>query len=222
MKLTIWKPFDASLITQPFAGNANPLYHGQGLKGHTGIDYAGEYGTPIPATVENAYVYSLLNKDNPNLGKYRGVCTIWDDKESDTSYEVIYGHCSKIIAKVGTYTNPGDIVALVGNTGDVYANGNAVTIEERNAGSHAGSHLHFQVRALVRVKTTSTDKQYLYDGNGLLNRNGSYYEVVDYTNGYNGCVDPSTFFNLYNANQYTKVVSILMQLIELLTRYTGK
>jgi peptidoglycan hydrolase-like protein with peptidoglycan-binding domain len=35
----------------------------------------------------------------------------------------------------------------------------------------------------------------VYDGNGLLKYKDSFLEVVDYDNGYNGCVDPEPFFD---------------------------
>lgn len=36
--------------------------------------------------------------------------------------------------------------------------------------------------------------QYVYDAKGLFKRDGFYYEIVDYENGYHGCVDPAQFF----------------------------
>lgn len=179
------------LISQGFGGNANPLYAGQGLKGHTGIDFAYPYGAPIPSFID-AYCYSVLNKDNPNLDYYRAVFTLVE--EGGFVYEVSYGHCSQIFATPQKSIKQGVVLANVGNSGDVYQYGARVSKEKKDAGSHAGAHLHFQVRKCVRSQMTEADKRYINDASGILDYHGSWLEIVDYNNGYNGCIDPSSFF----------------------------
>lgn len=190
MKLT--SPFPKSYITQGFGGNANTLYAGQGLKGHTGIDYAtiNFHGTAIPSAAD-AWCYSTMNDGNPNPDYYRAVFTIVDDP--DYSYEISYGHCSRIVVQEGRVAE-GQHLADIGNTGDCYVGGRRVTKEEKLAGSTAGSHLHFQVRKCVRRKDRRSGYQYLRNSNGYYRKDGFYYEIVDYNNGYNGCVDPAQFF----------------------------
>lgn len=216
MKLT--PPFQ--LITQGFGENANDSYAAAGLKGHTGIDFgfAGDmYGKPIPATV-TALCYSILNKDNPNLNAYRAVYQVFDDK--DFSYEISYGHCSAIFAKPGETLALGDVVGYVGNAGTVYRWGKFVTLEEKQAGSHAGSHLHFQVRKLKKVKERSAKKKYLMTENGYYKKGGYYYEIVDYHNGYNGCIDPAQFFEepQYQFTRDLTVGSVGQDVVELQKR----
>jgi murein DD-endopeptidase MepM/ murein hydrolase activator NlpD len=187
------KPFP--IIGQVFGANATPLYAAQGLKGHPGIDFGADWGAPIKCATDSK-CYSVLSKNNPNLMAYRAVCTIVDD--INWSYEVIYGHCSDIYAIPGNNLTTGQIIGLVGNTGDVFSNGVEVTNAEKLAGSHAGSHLHFQVRRLIKESATiplDPTKHYVNDGFGLLTFNGSHYYAPDWNNGYNGCVDPAQFFS---------------------------
>lgn len=184
-------PFPLTTISQGFGKNFNHFYAAQGLKGHTGIDFVVPYDTPIPSAVD-AYCYSILNKGNPNLARYRGVFTIVD--ESDFSYEVSYGHCNKMFAEVGNVYETGKALATIGNSGDVFSFGKEVSTAEKQAGSKKGAHLHFQVRKLKRVPMTNAGKQYILDSKGLFSRNGMLYEVVDYNNGYHGCIDPAQLF----------------------------
>jgi murein DD-endopeptidase MepM/ murein hydrolase activator NlpD len=177
-------------LTQPFAANANPSYKGAGLKGHSGEDYTIGFKKDIRATVTGE-VYSLLNIVNPDPDKYRAVFQIID--EPDFSYEVSYGHIVKAYVYVGQIVKAGELIATEGNYGTSYSNGILVTADQKATGK--GTHLHFQVRKCIRVKKKSSKKQYLKDLNGFLKRNEFFYEVVDYDNGYNGCVDPAQFYS---------------------------
>lgn len=219
MKLYIFKPYPESLITQRFGDNANPLYAGEGLKGHTAFDYGVAYGTPIPNCIENSFVYSFLNKENPDLTRYRAVCTMWDDPDTLYSFELIYGHCSAIQGVLGSRPKVNEQLASVGNTGDVYSGNHYVTGAEKAAGSTAGAHLHFQLRQCLRTKTLRNDRQYILDGNGMLQRNGYFYEVVNYENGYNGCISPQPFFHDILAQNYVKDIGILQSLVKQLSDY---
>lgn len=197
--MNLYRPFAASLITQTFDKNANPLYKGQGLKGHTGEDYGGAWGTPIRNCATEAYVYAVKHRDNPDPTAYRAVYTLVQDGQD--WYEVSYGHCSTMTAEVGKTYYDGDILAFMGNTGDVYSGGKAVSKEARLKGSKAGTHLHFQVRAVKRVSKASSKKKYLNDGHGLLKKDGYFFEIPTYNNGYNGCVDPTPFYRDMTAEE---------------------
>lgn len=190
MRLT--RPFAKSTITQYFGDNATPLYATEGLTGHSGEDYGVPWGTPVPCAADNSYCYSTINKDNPDLSKYRTPCFIVED--STGVYEIIYGHASDILAVPGKTYNIGDIVSRVGNTGEVYMGQHEVTSAEKLSPGHPGAHLHFQVRLLTKVKKMSSGKQYVVDGNGILRKEGWFYEVVNYNNGLNGCINPEPFF----------------------------
>lgn len=203
-------PFPLNTISQGFGGTAVNYNSLTGTIGHPGIDFAIPWGTPIPFATD-AYCYSVMSKDNPNLMAYRAVFTIVD--EADVSYEISYGHCSEIVAKPATWVKQGDIAADVGNTGDVFVGGVEVTAVQKLAGSHAGAHLHFQVRVLKKVVAglpLDASKHYVNDGFGILTTNGYHYEVPNWNNGYNGCVDPAPFFATETAptNDYDKLVAI--------------
>lgn len=213
--LEVWYPYLKSLISQGFAANANPLYKGQGLKGHPALDFGAPWGDPIPNTVDNSYCFSVLNRDNPDPTKYRAIFMLVETKAG--IYEVSYGHCSEITAKVGNTYMAGDIIGKVGNTGAVYSGGIEVTKEARLKGSKAGAHVHYQVRLLEKV-AKKTGRQLIYDGNGVLKRKGFYYEVPNYNNGYNGCVDPTPFWNGYYAGDAKKRKGAVQNLIDLLKK----
>jgi len=197
MKLEIYLPAPLSRVTQGWNQNANDFYKDNGLTGHTSYDWHFDHGEDVPNCVKDAYCYSVMNKDHQDPMKYRAVFTLVnaDNGFSDWA-EVSYGHADKILAEVGKTYQPGDILMTAGNTGDVYAGGRYVTKEEKLKGSKAGTHLHGpQVRPVKRVKKTSRRKEYLYDGFGILKIDGYYFEIVDYNNGVNGCVNPELFFN---------------------------
>jgi murein DD-endopeptidase MepM/ murein hydrolase activator NlpD len=177
------------LTTQPFGANYNNSYKDSGLKGHTGIDYVLNWKYPIKAVVTGE-VYSILNEHNPNTNKYRAVFQLVDDIEY--SYEVSYGHIDSALCKEGDIVQAGTPIATEGNYGTCFTNGKLVTPEEKATGK--GSHLHFQVRKLKRVKKRKKGEQYVRSSEGYVKRGGYFYEVVDYTNGYNGCIDPSQFY----------------------------
>lgn len=212
--MELWLPFPKGQITQPFGANANGSYAAAGLRGHTTFDWQALHGA-IGYACADGLIYSVTNKDNPDPDRYRAVFQLVE--EGDIAYEISYGHCDKILVNPNTSVLAGTQIYTVGNTGEVYSGGRRVTREERLAGSLAGTHAHCpQVRPCRRVTTTRPDKQYLYDGFGLLYRGGFYYEVIDYDNGFNGCVDPEPFFNGFLAKDAPQVRSLYKKAIILL------
>jgi murein DD-endopeptidase MepM/ murein hydrolase activator NlpD len=205
--LEVYLPYPKTLITQRFGENANGSYAADGLKGHTAYDWGASYGTDIPNCTADAYCYSLMHKDDPVLMDYRAAFFI---VETDTGvYEVSYGHMSEILAVPGKTYQVGDVIGKVGNTGPVFSGQHEVTEAEKDAGSHAGAHLHGpQIRPVKKVKTTQTGpgyfNHYLSTGAGTLyqDKDGFYYEVPDYQNGYNGCVSLAPFSTETLATEY--------------------
>jgi len=223
-KLELFRPFKTTAITQGFAKKANLSYERDGLLGHTSVDYGAPYGTPVPCCADESYCFSTMNKDNPDPMRYRGVYTI---VETETGvYEVSYGHFSDITAEVGKTYKAGDIIGRIGNTGTVFAWNHEVTRAEKEAGSQAGAHLHGpQVRPVKKVRSRNRNQVYLYDQNGYLKIDGYYFEVLDYNNGLNGCVDPELFTTnilAINAQSVLKnlstQVSLLSRVVELLMK----
>jgi murein DD-endopeptidase MepM/ murein hydrolase activator NlpD len=200
--------------TQAFGQNATDTYAKSGLKGHTSEDYGAQWDTPIPFCVDGP-VYSVMNRDNPDPERYRAVFQLVDCGE--IAYEVSYGHLDQIFVSPGDIGIAGKIMGTAGNKGEVFSNGRHVTREEKLAGSHAGTHLHGpQVRPCRKVRAIDSSKQYLADGNGVVKRDGFYFEVIDYGNGFNGCIDPGPLYNGFLATNAAKVRGLYKQLIVLL------
>lgn len=200
--LNVYLPYAKSLITQRFGENDNGLYASQGLKGHTAYDWGASWGTPVPCCVPDSFCYAVLNKDAKDLTKFRGVYTIAKD-DTGNYFEVMYGHFSDIFAVEGQTYQVGDIIANVGNTGAVYVNGREVSLAEKLAGSHAGAHLHGpQVRPIERV-AKRTGRVLLMDEKGpYRDVEGYWYEIIDYSNGYNGCISLAPFSTETLATSY--------------------
>ena len=177
-------------MTQGFAKNFNSSYAKDGLKGHTGWDFVLGYKSPIQA-VTDGEVYST-REPTSNVDRYTAVYQIVD--EQYFSYEVSYGHLAEIKVKKGEMVRVGDTIGLEGNFGLCYRNGVKVTPAQKKLGW--GSHLHFQIRKCKRVEKKEKGKTYLRDNSRYLKRNNMYYEVVDYDNGFNGCVDPNLFIKI--------------------------
>ena len=101
---------------------------------HTGIDIAGDIGTPILAAGSGTVIYA-------GLGVYRQGNNVYDDPygkavviEHDFSYQgqplyTLYAHLDEIQVEKGQYLKTGDQIGLMGNTGKT-----------------TGPHLHFEVR----------------------------------------------------------------------------
>lgn len=214
--LKILLPFPINTITQFFSQNANPSYNESGLVGHTGYDFGVQHGTTV-LFVSDGYVYSVMNKDNPDPSKYRGVFQLVED--GDFVYEISYGHLDTIFAQPQTHVQKGYRVGTVGNTGTVYAGGRLVSTEEKLAGSKAGTHCHFQIRKCRKVSALSPNAQPVFDGFGVLRYKGGFLEVVDYNNGVNGCVDPALHFSDETVQQYNmRIIPIYQQILVLLQK----
>ena len=224
--MEVYLPYPKSTITQRFGENANPLYAGQGLKGHPAYDWGVPWGTDVPNCVANAYCYSVMHKDDPTLMDYRAVFTLVED--GDVVYEVSYGHLSEIDAVVGQTYQVGDILGKVGNTGPVFAGSHEVTEAEKDAGSHAGAHLHGpQIRVCKKVKTIVSGpgifNHYLMDENGFYkDADGNYYEVPDYQNGYNGCISLAPFSTETIASDQKTLAEAEAQIVTTATNITAQ
>lgn len=171
---------------QPFAANYNPSYEEGGLKGHTGSDWACGFGTPIYSPFDG-YVYKILTKENPSSdgSGFTGVFMLVDD--GIESFEYLIGHCDPT-AQVGTQIKKGDQIATEANHGLVYSGNTQITLAMQTAGDLRGSHRHEQKRPYQKVATLDGVGLSI-EGGGMCTYQGFYYQVFDYTNGFNGCVD---------------------------------
>lgn len=193
--LEVYLPYPKKRISQRFGVNENGSYANAGLRGHTSYDWDVPHGTVIPNCTADAFCYSTLNAGNPDPSRYRAAYFLvpgWNGF-SDWS-EVSYGHMDKVLAKVGETYQVNDAIGTVGNTGTVFTGDHEVTRQERLNGSKAGAHLHGpQIRPVRLVAKRSPGKQYLRDSKGYYRRDGLYFEVVDYANGFNGCITLAPF-----------------------------
>lgn len=214
-------PTAVHTIAQHFGDNANPLYAGQGLKGHPGTDIAAQWSDPISdVTGGLGNVYKVFHKDDPILMDYRAVCQLLELE--DCVVEITYGHVNDILFVEGIPTS-GQQLATVGNTGEVYQGSHEVTEAEKQAGSHAGAHLHFQGRICQKVSGEIDPKlQYLADVKGMPYRdiNGMVYLIPDYNNGYNGCIDLLPYLQVQSkSNLKQQLVDDELSLVDILNVY---
>ena len=107
-----------SRVTSEFGSRIDPITHKP--KGHSGMDLAVPTGTPIRAALPGTVTVSKYNAGG--YGYY--VCI-----DHGNGLSTLYGHCSKLLVRVGQTVEAGDIIALSGNTG-----------------RSTGPHLHFEVR----------------------------------------------------------------------------
>ena len=105
-------------VTSEFGNRVDPITGKR--KGHGGMDLAVPTGTPIRAALPGTVVVSKYN-----TGGYGYYVMI----DHGNGLATLYGHCSKLLAKVGQTVEVGDIIALSGSTG-----------------RSTGPHLHFETR----------------------------------------------------------------------------
>lgn len=208
--MKLYYPLKNFTFTQRFGENANSYYAEGGLMGHPGDDMVSFYDDLISFATKGD-VYKIINKDDKDLNKFRAVFQLVDD--GNKHYELCYGHCNLIHAIEGI-VDAGDDVGTEGNTGDVASNGKKITSAQKANGSRAGTHLHFQVREVEKVKEIKKGKIYLTKGSGKYkDKNGNYYLVPNHNNGYNGCVNPAPFYNGKYARDIK--VNLMTQLLDL-------
>ena len=105
-------------VTSEFGNRVDPITGKR--KGHGGMDLAVPTGTPIRAALPGTVAVSKYN-----TGGYGYYVMI----DHGNGLATLYGHCSKLLAKVGQSVEAGDIIALSGSTG-----------------RSTGPHLHFETR----------------------------------------------------------------------------
>jgi murein DD-endopeptidase MepM/ murein hydrolase activator NlpD len=101
---------------------------------HAGMDYSAKEGTEIYATGNGVVTYSAWKQDYGN-------CIMIDH---GFGYQTLYGHMSRLAARVGQKVTRGETIGYVGNTG-----------------KSTGPHLHYEV--IVRGKHDNPAKYYFMD-----------------------------------------------------------
>ncbi|MCO6414227.1 MAG: peptidoglycan DD-metalloendopeptidase family protein [Thiogranum sp.] len=99
------RPIQKGWLSSYYGMRTDP-FHGR-REMHKGIDFAGKTGDSIVATAagvvtwaDSRYGYGELVEINHGNG-----------------YSTRYGHCDKILVKVGDKVEPGDVIALMGSSG---------------------------------------------------------------------------------------------------------
>lgn len=100
-------------LTMPFhisqKWGENPEYYSQlGMKGHNGVDFAVQIGTPIYACHDGTVQFS-------DIDSVRSLTVSIDS--TDGTLRTLYCHLSESKVKVGQAVRRGELIALSGNTG---------------------------------------------------------------------------------------------------------
>lgn len=108
-------------ITSPFGYRTDP-FTGQ-TSFHSGTDIAAPEATPILAAADGIVVdANAINPWGESYGYYVKI-------QHDETFETFYAHCLTVFVRNGQEVQQGEVIALVGSTGN-----------------STGNHLHFEVR----------------------------------------------------------------------------
>ena len=107
-------------ITSPFGYREDPIT-GQ-ISFHSGTDIAAPDATPILAAADGIVVdANAIDPWGESYGYYVKI-------QHDETYETLYAHCLAVFVMDGQEVQQGEVIALVGSTGN-----------------STGNHLHFEV-----------------------------------------------------------------------------
>lgn len=112
-----WPVPSSHYISSSFGSRLHPIYHTWRM--HTGTDIAASYGANIVAAASGKVIMSSW------YGGY-GNCVMIDH---GSGMVTLYGHCSSRLVSAGQEVSRGQVIALVGSTGN-----------------STGNHCHFEVR----------------------------------------------------------------------------
>ena len=118
-------------ISSPFGFRSSP--GGIGSTFHEGIDIAADYGTPVEATASGVVTQAGW------VGGYGYLVEIKHEGGVTTRY----GHNSAVLVTVGQEVNQGDVISLIGSTGN-----------------STGPHCHYE----VRINGDAVDPSYFLPG----------------------------------------------------------
>lgn len=168
------KKYPNGQVSQGFGENPALYMAAIGMKSHNGIDIVAPWGTPLYA-VESGTVVEVKT-DPSGYGMHIRFLT---DKKEWT-----YGHLSAIFVKIGDEIKVGQKIGLMGNTGFVVSDINALGYWVLGSNKYAGTHLHLSCRD---YKGRTSSWKYSTGVKGI--------NVLKYDNGWNGCYDFSDQFN---------------------------
>ena len=109
-------PLAEGTLTSAYGYRTDPL--GGGEQFHRGVDIAADEGSPIAALYDGTVTET---GESDSLGRYIRLA-------HGDGVEILYAHCSAVLAEAGRQVAAGETVALVGSTG-----------------ASTGSHLHLEL-----------------------------------------------------------------------------
>lgn len=120
-------------LSSKYGKRIHPITHKNSF--HKGIDIPAPKGTPILAAAGG------IVKTGSNSKGYGN----WVKIDHGNQKETLYAHASRVLVEDGQWVRPGQMIALVGSTGN-----------------STGPHLHFE----VRENKKATNPQRFYEKNG--------------------------------------------------------
>ncbi|HIR36526.1 MAG TPA: peptidoglycan DD-metalloendopeptidase family protein [Candidatus Faecimorpha stercoravium] len=121
----IWPVPSSHYISSPYGYRIHPIYGGSRL--HAGVDIGASHGQSILAADGGTVTYAGYNS---SYGYFVMI------SHPSTGYVTLYAHCSQLLVYTGQQVSQGDVIALIGSTGD-----------------STGPHCHFE----VRINGSTTD-----------------------------------------------------------------
>lgn len=116
------------MFALPLRKGTYRISRGWGMDGgefHKGVDFAAPAGTDIYASASGTVIFAAFGKSGSGFGGYGNVILI----KHGGNYSTLYGHCSRLLVKAGDRVQQGQVIGLVGSTGD-----------------STGNHCHFEIR----------------------------------------------------------------------------
>ena len=161
-------------ITQNFGENPALYMAAVGIKSHNGIDIIAPWGTPVYAVTDGVVVETKTEQSGFGMHV----------RFLSAKQEWTYGHLSRIDVKGGQKILAGQQIGLMGNTGFVVSDVNALGYWVKGSNKYSGTHLHLSCRD---YSNRTSAWKYTTGEDGIA--------VKNYNNGWNGCYDFSDQFN---------------------------
>lgn len=162
-------------LTQGFGENLNNFYKDWGLNGHNGLDFSVSHcqnGEAYILSAMDGYVISDKTIQSDSKGRF--VSTISDPvmiNGKEAKVECCYFHLKEARVSV---TDPLEKSWFWGTPTRKIKAGMLIGISDNTGEYTTGPHLHFHIR--------------------IYWKKGTGYYMPDYSNGYDGCIDPMPFF----------------------------
>ena len=110
-------PLSAYRVSSHYGLRMHPIK--KRLLHHSGVDFAAPYGSPIKAAQAGYVIFAGAK------GGYGNAVVV----QHNPRFATLYGHAAKLLVQRGAYVRAGQVIALVGSTGQ-----------------STGPHLHFEVQ----------------------------------------------------------------------------